>query len=287
MSPSMKAAVSSPRQADSARVVLTGTYCCKNKGDAAMQQVFAAELRKRLPQADIVLASPFPELDVDYYAPMRVVKSRRRNLPLATLHWAILECLGALGVPPKRYPLNAEIDAMARADLVVDLSGDMLTEDYGALVGFSHFLPLLQAQALGRPLVVCAQSGGPFRQLAPLARRIFRRARLTAVRESLSPELLGALGDNGIQAVRTADLAFMLPPATDDRVDAILRQEEIPRAGALRLGVSVSALLANKTNRHVGGAGSDKLTAFARALDHLVDSLGPVSYTHLTLPTNA
>ncbi len=239
-----------------------------------MQQVFASELRKRLPDADIVLASPFPQLDGDYYAPMRVVKSRRRNLPLATLHWAILESLHALGVPLKRYAINAEIDAMARADLVVDLSGDMLTEDYGALVGYSHFLPLLQAQALGRPLFVCAQSVGPFRRLAPMARRIFRRARLIAVRESLSPPLLAALDDDGIHPVQTADLAFMLQPAPEERIAAILTQEGVPEAPGLRLGVSVSALLANKTNRHVGGAGSDKLSAFARALDHLVESLG-------------
>jgi colanic acid/amylovoran biosynthesis protein len=205
---------------------------------------------------------------------MRVVTSRRRNLPLATLHWAILESLHALGLPPKRYPINAEIDAMARADLVVDLSGDMLTEDYGALVGYSHFLPLLQAQALGRPVLVCAQSVGPFRRLAPMARRIFRRARLIAVRESLSPPLLAALDDAGIQPVQTADLAFMLQPAPEERIAAILTQEGVPEAPGLRLGVSVSALLANKTNRHVGGAGSDKLSAFARALDHLVESLG-------------
>ena len=256
------------------RVLLIGTYCSKNKGDAAMQQVFVAELQRCLPNTEVAIASPFPELDVPHYAPVTVIRSRRRNLPLATLHWLLLEILHMIGHTPRHYPLSEEVDAMIQADAIVDLSGDMLTEDYGPLVGYSHFLPLLQAQALGRPVIICAQSVGPFRKLASLAKRIFSRAKLVTVRETFSPKLLDKLNEPAITPLHTADLAFMLQPAPASRVNAILATEAIPPHTQPRLGISVSALLANKTNRHLGTNDKDKLAIFAQALDHVVDKLG-------------
>jgi colanic acid/amylovoran biosynthesis protein len=256
------------------RILLTGTYCSKNKGDAAMQEVFATVMRERMPAAVITIASPFPQLDAAYYAPFPLLRSRRRNLPLAGLHWVLLEVMRMVGYKPSRYPLDSEIDAMMCSDVVVDLSGDMLTEDYGPLVGFSHFLPLLQALAMKRPLAICAQSVGPFRRLAPLARWIFSRASLVTVREAYSLGLLEELGGVKIAAIQTADLAFMLRPSTPERVDQILAVEGVNVGNRPLLGVSVSALLANRTNRHLEGAAEDKIVIFAEALDRVVGSRG-------------
>lgn len=270
----MKNDAAASLEAGNVRILLTGTYCSKNKGDAAMQQVFAAVMRERMPAAVITIASPFPQLDAAYYAPVPLLRSRRRNLPIASLHWMLLEMMRIVGYKPSRYPLDSEIDAMLRSDAVVDLSGDMLTEDYGPLVGFSHFLPLLQALAMKRPLVICAQSVGPFRWLAPLARWIFSRASLVTVREAFSLGLLEDLGHEKLAAIQTADLAFMLRPATTERVEQILAEEKIKVGNRHLLGVSVSALLANRTNRHLEGASEDKVAVFAEALDRVVGSRG-------------
>ena len=159
-----------------------------------MQQVFAAEIQRRIPGAQATIAAPFPELDASHYTSAPIVKSRRRNLPISSIHLSVLALLRLISCVPRSYPLDAEINAMAHADAVVDLSGDMLTEDYGPLVGISHFIPLLQAIALGRPLVICAQSIGPFHLLAPLARFILSRARLVTARETFSVDLLKGLG---------------------------------------------------------------------------------------------
>src|SRR5688572_21747549 len=138
------------RPADSPRrsVVLTGTYSSANKGDAAMQSVFAGLAAGA--GLEPVIGCPFPERDRAFYAPFRVVRSTRRWLPVALLHVALLFAARAFGLRLRRYAFDAEIDAMARADAVVDLSGDMLTEDYGLLVAISHLMPLAQAVALGR-----------------------------------------------------------------------------------------------------------------------------------------
>lgn len=256
------------------RILLTGTYNSANKGDAAMQQVFVAEVLRRRPEAELIIGSPFPARDVPYHAPTSVVRSRRRNLPLATLHWLMVEAIRLTGRDTRRYPIDAEVDAMARADAVVDLSGDMLTEDYGALVGYSHFLPLLQAQALRRPVIICAQSIGPFRRLAPLARHVLRRAALITVRETTSIKLLAGLGPSAIVPLHTADLAFLLVAAPANRVREIESVEGIPPRTRPRLGVSVSALLLHNTNRHLRTGGGDPLGALAQALDLAVDRFG-------------
>jgi polysaccharide pyruvyl transferase WcaK-like protein len=193
----MDAQGSKQAEVSATRILLTGTYCSVNKGDACMQAVFVSEFQRYQRGSLITIASPFPERDVAYYAPTPVIKSRRRNLLLATFHWVMLEFLSALGIRLSRYPLSEEIDGMIHADAVVDLSGDMLTEDYGPLVGYSHFLPLMQAQALGRPVIICAQSVGPFHRLTPLARRILSRAKLITVRDQVSVGLLERLQHSG------------------------------------------------------------------------------------------
>lgn len=238
-----------------------------------MQQVFVAEFKRRQSAADLVISSPFPDRDSLFYTPVPVLRSRRRNLLLATFNWLILECLRAFGCRPHSYPFDTEINFMADADAVVDLSGDMLTEDYGPFVGYSHFLPLLQAQALGRPVILCAQSIGPFRLLAPIARRILSQAQLITVRESQSAAYLESfLGPASIPAL-TADLAFLLQPAPPDRVAALLADEGVPPRSRPRLGVSVSALLANGSKWHTNTSTGDILTIFARALDLVVERL--------------
>lgn len=256
------------------RILLTGTYNSANKGDAAMQYVFATELQRRKPDAVINIASPFPENDRRFYAPVTVVRSHRRNLPLATLHWIILEVIRLAGYRPRRYYFNAEIDAMAQADIVVDLSGDMLTDDYGPLIGYSHFLPLLQALALDCPVIVCAQSIGPFDKLLPLARYVLSRSQLITVRDSISIEYLKSLQETAITPEKTADLAFLLPAASPGRITELLTKEGIQKKSRHRLGVSVSALVTNNTNRYLEkGSTNDSLAVFAQALDSVVDSL--------------
>jgi len=255
-------------------VILTGTYCSKNKGDAAMQQIMANELISRLKDIKLVIASPFPELDIPYYKPVSVIRSRRRNLPFATLTWLLLEALKLIQYRLKSFPFDDEINTMIQARIIIDLSGDMLTEDYGPLVGYSHLLPLMQAQAIGLPVAICAQTVGPFRWLKPLIKRIFSQAKLITIRDTLSLNLLAKLNMPTIIPVHTADLAFMLQSAPKNRIDSILAIEGIPPHTRPRLGVSISALLTNKINRHLGADNQKTMKVFANALDQVVEKLG-------------
>ena len=244
-------------------VLLTGTYSSRNKGDLAMQLTAARLLQER--GATVASCVPFPDLDGSVYAAagVEVVPSNRRKLIRAS--WQLVR-LGLWRLTGRRFSWlvgDRNLEPFRRADLVVDLSGDMLTEDYGPHVAYSHFIPLIKALLLERPLVVLAQSIGPFRFTRPLAKAILRRADLITVRDPVSRDYLLSLGLAADEV--TADLAFALEPVADERTDELWRVLGVT-PGAQILGVSVSGLVASHHRKRAPGD-ADFYQEMATALD--------------------
>ncbi|MEX2178827.1 MAG: polysaccharide pyruvyl transferase family protein [Gemmatimonadaceae bacterium] len=271
------------------KIILTGTYSSFNRGDAAMQSCMARELRAALPGADIVIHTPFPADDRRYYTDARVIASSRRNLVGASLKLAWLWIRRLLGARGSTLLPGTELRELASSDLVIDLSGDMLTEEHGLHLAWSHFLPLMMALALGRPLYVCAQSIGPFRLSRAGVRRVMRAAAAVSAREQVTMEYLEArLGLDMRRVQLTADLAFLLEPAAPARVDEILREEGLPGATGF-LGVSVSAIVAASHARHNAGVGTTFAGLMAAVLDAAQEHTGAriVFISHVTGPRPA
>lgn len=266
-------------------IVLTGTYNSKNKGDAAMQLSAAQSFGKLFPDAKITVHTPFPDIDGPFYPDLNIVRCTRRRLIYGTLQvlraW-IYRLIGLCG--------NEEIRCLAEADAVVDLSGDMQTESYGVHVAYSHFLPLFLALALKRPLMLCAQSIGPFKLSLPLARFLFNRIDLITVRDEIS---LAYLRDKrlGRNVQLTADMAFLLDPAGEDRVREIVEAEGLPaggEGGSRLLGVSVSGLIEQHfKRRNPGASGRSFAELMAAEMDEVVEKLDVdlVFVPHVTGPT--
>ena len=127
--------------------------------------------------------------------PLPVIACSRRRLIRASLElgagllWRLLRA--TTGRAPRWLVSAADMAAVLDSDLVVDLSGDMLTEDSGPHVAYSHFIPLLRAVVLGRPFFICVQSIGPFRLTRPLARFLLNRA------AAITPGATRRLGPRG------------------------------------------------------------------------------------------
>jgi len=263
-------------------VLLTGTYSSRNKGDLAMQLTAARLFQER--GATVIASVPFPDLDIATYsaAGVGVVPSNRRKLVRASWQLARLGLWRLLGRRFDWLVGDASLDHYRNAGLVVDLSGDMLTEDYGPHVAYSHFIPLLKALLLGRPLVILAQSIGPFRLTRPLAKAILRRAALITVRDPVSRDYLVGLGV-AADAV-TADLAFALEPAT--AADAAERWRDMGvDADEPVLGVSVSGLVAAHHKKRASTT-ADFYAETAQALDDFSARYGAqiVFFPHVTGP---
>jgi colanic acid/amylovoran biosynthesis protein len=259
-----------------------------------MELSTGAALRKELPSARITIASPFPEIDDNLYRShgMRVVRSHRRRLIWSAFQLA--RCLAYQGVRARtgrrwRWLVpEQELRSLEDASLVIDLSGDMLTEDYGPHVALSHFYPLLLALALDRPLYICAQSIGPFKWTRKLARFVFDRASRITVRDAISERYLDDLGVRKDRRSRTADTAFLLPAEPGrERLRALVGHDTMRI-----LGVSLSYLVAAKW-RPGGVSSRSRTSAFirevARMLDRVIDELDVrvVFLPHVTGPKPA
>jgi colanic acid/amylovoran biosynthesis protein len=255
-------------------VLLIGTYSSKNKGDAAMEISTARVLKEAIDELRVVINSPFPELDEAAYSEYEVSRSSRRRLIYCTvllmraLAWQHLRKL--TGVDAHLLLSHEELRGFQNADAIVDLSGDMLTEDYGPHVAYSHYLPILIALALGKPVALCAQSIGPFKWTRPLARYIMNRASLVTARDPITYGYLQSMGLQQENLHLTADMAFLLDPAPPPQVEEILRRERIELDERPCLGVSLSGLVQSKYQALNVAA---KQQSFALLFAQLLDSI--------------
>jgi colanic acid/amylovoran biosynthesis protein len=233
-----------------------------------MEFSFAHGLGAHRDDVEISISTPFPELDRNTYAPIPVVYCARRRLIFATflLARAFLwkRLVGWLGASADILVGHPELQALKDTDLVVDLSGDMLTEDYGPHVAYSHFLPVMTALAMGKPVILCAQSIGPFTLMKRLARYVLGQAALITAREPVTIEYLREIGVQNSQIFLTTDLSFLLEPAKDESVDVVLSREGIDLAGRQMIGISFSNLVHShyrKRNPHASGTMFPELIA--------------------------
>ena len=250
-------------------VALTGTYNSCNKGDAAMQLAMSSQLAQRFGDAvSTVLYSPFPQMDAPFYRDSPVRFDDRRKLIRSTF--------GLVSSQLKRE--------FASADLVIDLSGDMLTEDYGPHVAWSHFLPLLRAQRSGTPYMLAAQSIGPFKLTTPIARQVIGNAAAVTVRDSISRDYLGSLGLEEPLVKQTADMAFLLDAIGTIEADRFIADTGLNPAKPV-VAVSLSRLVAKRYDKRHGEGAFVALMAQALgalAYDHGVQLL---FVAHVTGPT--
>lgn len=260
-------------------ITLTGTYRSSNRGDAAMQLVALEQLSRA--GRRVVVDSPFPEHDAALYGTDRVVHCGRRSGPriaVQTVLAAVVGLLRRLRVSAAdRLLLTEELRSLGtRNGIVVDLSGDMLTEDYGFVVGFGHFVPLVQAMFLGTPVVVCAQSIGPFNRLSPLARWVLRRCAAITLRDEISVEHLRGFG---VRPEVTADVAFLLPSWSEEG------HRVLERAGVEGPFVAVSVSPILEARYESTGADESFAAVVAGVLDRSVpEDLGIVFVPHVTGP---
>lgn len=227
---------------ESYKVLIVGTYSGLNKGDRLMQKVVIDELQKI--GMEPILSSPFPEIDRKIYLNTSIVKCKRRNLPIS-----VMQCLLMFLMPERLRQVlaskNKELNDYLEAEYIVDTSGDMLTEDYGIHIAFSHAIPLIYCSLLKKKFFIIAQSIGPFRKLKRLFLKLLKNADLITARDSITYEYLIAQGLNNV--IQTADLGFLLEPKKYNLNNIEVLQK---RQNQYVLGICPSALFFNKFSKN-------------------------------------
>ncbi|MFN3334381.1 MAG: polysaccharide pyruvyl transferase family protein, partial [Caldilinea sp.] len=215
------------------KILITNAHSIRNSGDSVLLQVMLQEVARCFPEAEVVVALNDP----DEYTPFGTETAvgsfvhwfksthgergswRKLNLLLAPilLGWAVLVALvyRFLGRTQCWHPQPAYrrlLQAYLDADLIISCPGNFFVSGSG--IG----LPLLLAfwstgygWLAGKPLYMMQQSIGPLRRRWEywIARWLFERIRIVAVRDNQSSRTLVAAGLEETQIIILPDAAFL------------------------------------------------------------------------------
>ena len=186
--------------------------------------------------------------------------------------WAMLH---RFGVNVNRSICGKRLQEYYNADIVLNTGGDVLTEDY--VCPLSHFVNLLFAILLDKPVIICAESIGPFKKRWAkfIARYVLNRAKLITLREERSLKHLQDIGVNKPPIYVTADVAFTLEPSSNERIKQILTKEGVDESMP-RIGISVSKIISRYGFPELKSR-EDKYNEYVKlmlkVIDYLVDTL--------------
>ena len=221
-------------------ILVTGIASLGNKGQLAMLLSLMEGLRKKSPGRQFTVISYDAQKDAQ-----RIVNDNVRIIPhgfynryiphpwsMIVLFTGVLRCLIHVIFWKlfkwTRFPHY--LKAYHECDLVVDISGDSITDDYGFQVTLLALFNLYLGVLFNKPTCVCAQTLGLYRKLLGLTKRVarfvFKRVSLITLRDEESYSYLQSIGVTG-NTEYTADLAFNLEPIERDNAQEILKDENI------------------------------------------------------------
>jgi colanic acid/amylovoran biosynthesis protein len=224
-------------------VKLNGMYqlqCEHNKGSYAVASATVATLRKYFPEARFTSFVQFSDEFAEKHD-VRVIRNKlfaTKKYSLGTMvksSFQVMQC-ALWALLQRRLPRLAgvlvnsrELKEYVNADVIIDISMDLYCDTGGATQVIEHSKEILIGALLKKPVVIWAQSPGPFRSKLSswLVRLALNRVALIMLREEISLDYVRELGIKGPDIHITADPAFLLQPASPDRGKEILSREGI------------------------------------------------------------
>jgi colanic acid/amylovoran biosynthesis protein len=228
-------------------------YCEYNKGAAGVVSSTIKVIKREIPDAQFTSLIQLPEEFAKEHG-VRVISNKllaNREHSLGTMTKSTLNFIRcALWVPlHKLFPniakslINSnELKEYSKADVIIDISMDLLsTQVVSAIPIIEHCKELLIAAMLKKPIVIWAQSPGPFKSKLTswLIRFTLSKTALIILREEVSLEYIEKLRVRGPHIYVTADPAFLLEPAPDERIDEIFSKEGISVRNGPIIGMTI------------------------------------------------
>lgn len=254
------------------KILVTGAYCVLNRGDAALRLGGLPSLKKFIPNAEFTIMTPFPEIDSKIYKDWNVVRaidspSKAVSVTIRCCIWKIFyEYLGFKYRFIDRLIDTDEIDRYIRSDIIIDISGDSISEVTGFQGTIYHFLHIWLALTLNKPTIVYAQSVGPFKFTKPLAKNLLNKVDMITLRGKTSYDYLQKIGIYKPLIYLTADLAFLMEPSPVEEIDKIFLDHKIE--GEYFVGLSVSHKMATEYVSY-----SKYIELMAKITDYIIDEL--------------
>jgi len=152
------------------------------------------------------------------------------------------------------------------ADIIIHLGTNHYSDEVSIYRVIEHSKDILLGVLLGKPVVMYAESIGPFKtKLACwLAGFTLNKVSLITLREEISKACLEEIGVMKPSIYLTADPSFLLKPAHRNRIRGILLAEEIDSNNRPLIGITISSGL------HFKEEGKSKYASFIKALYNLL-----------------
>ncbi len=176
-------------------------------------------------------------------------------------------------------PRNEILREYVESDAVINTGGDNLTEDYGTLSLAFNLNYLLIGLLLKKPVVVYAESIGPFKGTISrlMANFVLNRVDLITIREQISKDNLNKINVNKPHICITADSAFLLKAVNATRLTELLTKENITENNRPLVGISISKIISRygfsdfekpeeKYNQYV--------SVMAKTIEYITENLG-------------
>lgn len=207
------------------KILLCGAALSGNMGGPALYISIVDSLEKRLGQVDISILSKYPRADL---AASTELQWQLIPFPTSTqlflgVPFSLLCSLFRVSGLPVPWIARGPFRAYHEHDLLIDLSGISFTDDRTLSGLLINSLWLMPAVAMGKPWMKASQAMGPFTKPWTYWTSRFFLARA---------EALVARGQKSAQFVRELlpqrtiyelpDVAFVLPPASQNEVDQTL-----------------------------------------------------------------
>jgi len=248
------------------KIVFIGGNLCTNKGGAAIAVSAHDAIKKLIPDAEFTLSSFLYSSDSqmgEKYNILVVSELDKYKFPFGIIIlWSSrLFRVAVWRAIHKHFGLNIRkltdeklLKEYTNSDVAVEISGDGLSGDYGIISALISFSRIMTCVLLEKPVVIYAQSIGPYNLKWPVlnreskilseicrffARYVLNRASLITVREEITLDILKKLGIDKPPIYLTADSAFLLAPASDEIMQKLLLKYDINPDEKI-VGLSVS-----------------------------------------------
>ena len=269
------------------KILIRGTQSHESVGVHAMTICTMRILDKFIPNAEFNILSTNPEIDHRLYDKygfdLNIVEYKKFRLDVIfrLFHAVLWELLHKyFKIAAKQLTNDEVLQTISKADIVIDMLGDGFSYDIGRFGGnitpITPSLNILLATSLKKEVVLFPQSIGPFRNklVKSLAKFSLNKAKAIVVREELSKNYLEDIGVNKPPLYLTADTAFILEPASYERVHEILSKEGLKDCDAPLIGMNISQLLNYKSKNL--DVKDDYIALMAKLADYLSEKLDVV-----------
>jgi len=263
------------------KILLLNHWCCLNKGSASILISVFKILEKAFPNVEFTVLSSYPKIDSARCNALVLERCVNPSSNKLRTIISMIRC-GLWALLFRTFKINSNtlievgkrktLKAYTEADIVLSIGADVLAETYGFGPFVGELYEILLAILLKKPVIIYAQTIGPLSKIgALLLRFVLNNINLITVRGKISRDFLWTIGVNKPPIYLTPDPAFILQPASHERVQEIMLRENIARYTGPLIGITVSHTIYRRLSNF--RSMKEKFDNYVKLMSQIVDYL--------------